>query len=202
MSDQGDLQELAERWTDGEPGALDRIVELLYDDLRAIAHRHLRSERAGHTLTATALVHEAYVRLSEGTSPTWQGRPQFFALASRLMRHVLIDHARRRDADKRGGKSVHVPIDESRVGTGEDMSERLSLDEALVQLEERDERLVRVVECRFFSGMPEAEIADTLGVSTRTVQRDWKRARAYLSTVLTEQPSGIPSASHRSPLSS
>jgi len=189
VSDQGDLQELAKRWTDGEPEAFDRIVELLYDDLRTIAHRHLRSERTGHTLTTTALVHEAYVQLSERTSPTWQGRPQFFALASRVMRHVLIDYARRRNADKRGGKSVHVPIDESRVGTEEELFELLSLDQALVQLEEHDERLVRVVECRFFGGMPETEIADALGVSTRTVQRDWKRARAYLFTVLTEQPS-------------
>jgi RNA polymerase sigma factor (TIGR02999 family) len=177
---------LVERWTAGDRAAFDEVVNLLYDDLRAIAHRHLQSERPDHTLTTTALVHEAYVELSRRTGPAWQGRAQFFALLSKVMRHVLIDYARRRKATKRGGSDVRVPFDENTVGIGVDEGfvELLALNRALDQLELRHERLARVVECRFFGGMPEAEIAEAFGVSTRTVERDWKRARAYLHTLL------------------
>jgi RNA polymerase sigma factor (TIGR02999 family) len=181
-----ELAALVERWTAGDRAAFDEVVNLLYDDLRAIAHRHLQSERPDHTLTTTALVHEAYVELSRRTGPAWQGRAQFFALLSKVMRHVLIDYARRRKATKRGGSDVRVPLDENTVGIGVDEGfvELLALNRALDQLELRHERLARVVECRFFGGMPEAEIAEAFGVSTRTVERDWKRARAYLHTLL------------------
>ena len=183
-----DLPSLVRRWTAGDRDAFDRVVDLLYDDLRAIAHRHLRSERPDHTLTTTALVHEAYVELSARTGPVWQGRPQFFALLSRVMRHVLIDYARRRNADKRGGGELCVPLDANTSGAATELVELLALDAALEQLEVRDERLARIVECRFFGGMPEAEVAEALGVSTRTVERDWQRARAYLYTMLSPGP--------------
>ena len=180
-----ELQGLVQRWTDGDRTAFDRIVELLYDDLRSIAHRHLQSERADHTLSTTALVHEAYVQLSSRTGPAWRGRPQFFALLSRVMRHVLIDYARRRKAGKRGGNDVRVPLDENTAGSSSELFDLLALEQALERLEARDEQLARVVECRFFGGMPEADIAEALGVSTRTVERSWVRARAYLQTTLT-----------------
>lgn len=182
---------LVQRWTDGDRQAFDRLTEVLYDDLRAIAHRHLRSERSDHTLTTTALVHEAYVELSGRTGPVWRGRAQFFALLSKVMRNVLVDYARRRQAEKRGGDNVRVPLDENTTGAEADLFELLSVNQALEQLEARDGRLATVVECRFFGGMPESEIADALGVSIRTVERDWRRARAYLLTALSF---GVPPA--------
>ena len=183
-----DLPALVQRWTAGDRAAFDRLIDVLYDDLRAIARRHLQDERPDHTLTTTALVHEAYLELSGRTGPVWQGRPQFFALVSRVMRHVLIDHARRRNAVKRGGGGLRVPLDESTSGPDAAFLELLSLNQALEQLEARDDRLARIVECRFFGGMPEEEIAEALGVSTRTVERDWSRARAYLFTLLAPAP--------------
>ena len=184
MSDLDKLPELVQRWNEGEQEVLDDIVELLYDDLRIIARRHLSFERDDHTLTTTALVHEAYVKLSERTGSVWQGRSQFFALVSKVMRHLLIDYARRRHSLRRGGNEIHVPLDEGRAGVDSELVELLSLDQALDRLEERNERMARIVECRFFGGMPHAEIAEAIGVSTRTVERDWMRARAYLYTLL------------------
>jgi RNA polymerase sigma factor (TIGR02999 family) len=189
VPDTEDLSALVERWTNGDREAFDRLTEALYDDLRAIAHRHLRSERPDHTLTTTALVHEAYVELSGRTGPAWRGRAQFYALLSKIMRNVLVDYARRRQAEKRGGDDIRVPLDENTAGVEADVFELLRVNQALEQLEVRDARLARVVECRFFGGMPEAEIAEALGVSARTVERDWRRARAYLHMVLS---SGAP----------
>lgn len=182
-----ELSKLVQQWNDGDRAAFDRIVELVYDDLREIAHRHLLSERPDHTLSTTALVHEAYVQISSRTGPAWRGRAQFFALLSKVMRHVLIDHARRRKAAKRGGNDVRVPLDESRAGDAAELFELLAVNEALERLEAHDERLARVVECRFFGGLPEAEIAEALGVSTRTVERSWTRARAYLHAALSRE---------------
>lgn len=175
-----ELPALVQRWTEGDREAFDRLVDLLYDELRAMARRHLQHERPDHTLTTTALVHEAYVELSGRTGPAWQGRAQFFALLSSVMRHVLVDHARRRRATKRGGRHVHVPLDDAMTGADAEVVELLTLDQAIERLARHDARLARIVECRFFGGMPESEIAEALGLSTRTVERDWRRARAYL----------------------
>ena len=183
-----DLSSLVQQWTEGDRSAFDRIVELLYDDLRAIAHRHLMAERPDHTLSTTALVHEAYVQVANRTSPAWRGRPQFLALLSKVMRHVLTDYARRRKASKRGGHDVRVPLDENRTGTDPEVFELLALSQALDRLEAQDEQLVRVVECRFFGGMAAADIADALGMSLRTVERSWTRARLYLHAALTRAP--------------
>ena len=185
-----DLPVLVQQWTDGDKAAFDRIVELLYDELRDIAHHHLQSERADHTLTTTALVHEVYVQLAARTGPSWRGRPQFFALLSRVMRHVLIDYARRRRATKRGGQEIRVPLDENTASVEAELFELLALNDALERLGIQDERLAQVVECRFFGGMAEADIAEALGVSARTVERDWRRARAYLFTALSAGPPG------------
>lgn len=183
-----ELQALVQGWSSGDRTAFDRIVELVYDDLRAIAHRHLQSEHPDHTLSTTALVHEAYLQLSSRTGPEWRGRPQFFALLSRVMRHVLIDYARRRKAGKRGGTDVRVPLNEQTAGASTELVELLALNEALEQLEARNEQLARVVECRFFGGMLDEDIAKALGVSTRTVERSWVRARTYLYAALAREP--------------
>lgn len=189
MRDIDQLAALVQRWTDGDREAFDRLVDLLYDELRAMARRHLRRERADHTLTTTALVHEAYVELSGRTAPTWQGRAQFFALLSSVMRHVLVDYARRRRAAKRGGQHLHVPLDDGMARADVEVVDLLTLDQALDRLAQRDRRLAHIVECRFFGGMPESEIAEALGLSTRTVERDWRRARAYLFQSLQAKPS-------------
>lgn len=181
-----DISKYLEAWSQGSEAALSGLIDIVYDDLRAIAHRHLRMERTGHTLNTTALVHEAYLHLADRTGPEWRGRPQFFALVSRVMRHVLIDYARVRNAAKRGGGRIRVPMPET--GTEDaTLVELLAMDQALRQLAEKDARLARVVECRFFGGLSDAEIAETLGISERTVTRDWKRARAYLFQMLSSE---------------
>jgi len=198
VADQDTLEPLVQRWTDGDRGAFDELVGVLYDDLRAMAHRHLLGERANHTLTTTALVHEAYVELSRRTGPAWRGRAQFFALLSKVMRHVLVDYARQKKAAKRGGGELHVEIDEQAAAGGgaNGLLEILSVNRALEHLEARDARLARIVECRFFGGLQESEIAEALGVSTRTVERDWRRARAYLHTLLATDQAPAPDEEH------
>jgi RNA polymerase sigma factor (TIGR02999 family) len=183
---QTDLQDLVERWSTGDQAAFDRLVSLLYEDLRRLAHAHLQRERTGHTLTTTALVHEAYLQMAARTGPVWQGRARFFALVSKVMRHVLVDYARSRAAAKRGGRDVRVPLTADMATIDGELSQLLAVDQALDLLSAQHERLVQIVECRFFGGMAEAEIAEALGVSERTVERDWKRARAYLQTILSE----------------
>ena len=185
MPQKDNLQELVERWTDGDTEAFDKVVEIVYDDLRAIAHNHLKQERSDHTLNTTALVHEAYVALANRTGPHWRGRAQFFALVSKVMRQLLIDHARKHNTLKRGGGEVKVALDERTVGTDAELDRLLALDQALDRLEEQDQQMARIVECRYFGGMPHGEIAEALGVSVRTVERYWSRARTYLFAMLT-----------------
>ncbi len=189
-----ELAGLVERWSGGDQAALGQLVDLLYDELRRLAHSHLQRERTGHTLSTTALVHEAYVHLSELTGLAWRGRARFFALVSKVMRHVLVDYARRRQAAKRGGGEFRVPLTDDLAAAEAEAFELLAVDQALNQLAQLDERLARIVECRFFGGMSEAGIAEALDVSTRTVERDWIRARAHLFTLLGEAgpPGGRP----------
>ena len=179
---------LLEAHAAGDDDALERLIPLVYDDLRRIAHQRLRSERRSHTLDTTAVVHEAYLRLVEVSDPDWNGRAHFFAVASRLIRNLLIDYARRRKADKRGGGAIRIPLNEELDGASIDAPaaiDLLALDEALTALAHYDERMERVVECRFFGGLTVKETARVLGVSTRTVERDWTRAKAYLYRALT-----------------
>jgi RNA polymerase sigma factor (TIGR02999 family) len=187
-----ELSELVRHWNGDNGEALNRLTALLYDELRQIAHSHLLRERDGHTLSTTALVHEAYVQLARRTGPAWRGRAQFLALVSRVMRHVLVDYARRLNAEKRGGAGVRVELDEDMAAIDVEAVELLSVNRALDQLAAKDERLARIVECRFFGGMRETEIAEALGVSERTIERDWRRARAYLLTMLAagDEPEG------------
>lgn len=165
---------------------LDELLPSVYEELRELAHRRLRDEQLGHTLGTTALVHEAYLRLKPLDGGAWRDRAQFFALASKVMRHVLVDYARRRKAEKRGGALAPVTLDPDRHAIEPRLPEFLAVNEALDQLATLDDRLVRVVECRFFGGLSAAETAEALGTSQRTVERDWTRARAYLHEMLRE----------------
>lgn len=167
------------------PGAMDRLMPLVYEQLRRVAHWQLEAEPAGHTLTTTALVHEAYLRIVDQTRIQWQDRAHFFAIASRAMRRVLIDHARRHRAVRRGGqpdgaRPRPISLDEVELPVSERAEALLALDEALDRLGRVDERLARVVECRFFGGLTEAETGVALGVSQRTVAREWAVAKGWL----------------------
>lgn len=164
----------------GDSSVANALFPLLYDELRAIAHRQLGRERPSHTLSTTALVHEAYERLVDQTRTEWEDRAHFCAVAARAMRHILVDYARRRHALKRGGKHEPLPLDEGRIAVEEQAEMLLALDEALDRLATFGERPSRVVELRFFGGMTEEETAEALGVSVRTVRRDWAKAKAWL----------------------
>jgi RNA polymerase sigma factor (TIGR02999 family) len=166
--------------------SIDDLLPLVYDELRELARRRLRDEQAGHTLDTTALVHEAYLRLKPLDAGQWRDRAQFFALASKVMRHVLVDYARRRSADKRGGGRTSITLDPDRHAIDPRLPEFLAVNDALDQLAALDARLVQVVECRFFGGLSAEETAEALGTSLRTVERDWVRARAYLHALLAD----------------
>lgn len=184
----GQVTRLLRRWSAGEEEAFERLLPLVYGDLRAIAHRRLEGERSGHTLQTTALVHEAYLRLVDVEEVDWSDRAHFFAIASKIVRRVLVEYARRRNADKRGGTRTRVQLtpaaaeDDPRDQT----LEVLALDRALTELARRDPRLEQVVEHRFFGGLSVEETAEVLDVSGRTVERDWRRARTYLYRALGE----------------
>ncbi len=172
----------------GDRGALDRLLPAVYGELRKLARSQLRRERQDHTLLATGLVHEAYLKLVDQAQVEWQGRAHFFGVAARAMRQVLVDHARKRGTEKRGGDRVRTTLGDKGLGKELSFEELVALDDALTRLGELDERLPRVVELRFFAGLKEQEIAEVLDTSERTVQRDWARARAWLYKEL--YPSG------------
>ncbi len=177
----GEVTRILERLEQGEPGALDQLVPLLYDELRRLARRQMRGERAGHTLDTTALVNEAYLRLRREEGLPSSSRASFFAAASQTMRRVLIDSARSRKRLKRGSDQVRVPFEEAKAWlTERQADEILALEEALGRLAKIDSRASRVVEHRFFGGLPLAESAALLGVSEKTVRRSWTLARAWL----------------------
>jgi RNA polymerase sigma-70 factor (ECF subfamily) len=165
---------------DGDRSALDRLMALVYDELRQIAHRHLRGERADHTLSTTALVHEAYLQLIDQKQTQWNDRAHFFAVASMAVRRILIDYARRRGAQKRGGGAQMVSLDDAVLVPAEQAEALLALDEALTRLETLDPRMSRVVECRFFGGLTVDETAEVLAVSPSTIDRDWGKAKLWL----------------------
>jgi RNA polymerase sigma factor (TIGR02999 family) len=163
----------------GDRDALDGAFPLVYEELRGLAHAHLRHEAAGHTLSTTGLVHEAYLRLTGHAAGGWHDHPHFLAIASKAMRRVLVDHARRAHAAKRSG--AHVSLDSAHALVLEERTDLVvALDEALDRLAALDERQARVVECRFFGGLTEPETADALGISLRTAKRDWAKARSWL----------------------
>ena len=185
----GEITSLLAAARQGDGNATHRLMTLVYDELRAMARRQLRRRRPGQTLTTTALVHEAYLKLVDQRDVPWQDRSHFFSVAALAMRHILVDSARRRVAKKRGGEDVRVALDEFRVSGNEPDPEAravevLAVDRAMTSLAALDERLSRLVELRFFAGLTEEETAQVLGTSERTVRRDWRKARAFLFQAL------------------
>lgn len=167
-------------WRGGDDEALNRLIPLVHAELRRIAHRFMRKERAGNSFQSSALVNEAYLRLIDAQNVDWQNRAHFFAITASLMRRVLVDLSRQRHARKRGGSAERVVLDEALVAGPQGREDLLALDEALTALEAFDERKSKVVELRFFGGLNEAEIAEALEVSRETVRRDWRLAKAWL----------------------
>jgi RNA polymerase sigma factor (TIGR02999 family) len=179
-----DVTGLLDDWSRGDRGALDRLLPLVYAELRRIAARQLRHERDGHTLQPTALVHEAYLRLVEQRTVGWQSRAHFFGVAAQVMRRILVDHARRQAARKRGDGVQRVPLDEIAETTAAREISVLALDHALEQLERLDAGLAQIVELRAFAGLTIDEAAHVLKVSPSTAKRDWRTARAWLTREL------------------
>jgi RNA polymerase sigma factor (TIGR02999 family) len=164
----------------GSDSAAAKLIPLVYDELRHLAAGYMRRERPDHTLQPTALVHEAYLKLIEQREVNWQGRAHFFGIAAQTMRRILVDHARGHLRDKRGGGVIPVPLDEALAFSPEQSSELVKLDESLERLAKLDPRQSRIVELRFFGGMTVEQTADILGISPKTVKRDWSMAKAWL----------------------
>lgn len=180
-----EVTRLLEHCSSGDPAAFDRLIPVVYEDLRRIAHRRLAGERPDHTLNTTAVVHEAYLHLINQATATWHDRVHFFAVAARVIRNVLIDYARARATGKRGGGALRIPLREELNGSHEtETIELLALDEALRDLASLDPRLERIVEYRFFGGLTMKDTAQALGISLRTAEREWTRAKAHLYRTL------------------
>ena len=175
-----EVSQLLRAWSDGDQTALDKLMPLVYEELRRMAKRHMDRQGPGHTLQTTALIHEAFLRLVDQKEAHWQNRAHFFAVAARAMRHILVDYARARHAAKRGGAAIVVSLDEAAVASDERVAEMVALDDALKSLAAVDRRKCQVVELRYFGGLSVEETAEVLKVSPETVARDWRLARTWL----------------------
>jgi len=185
-SGKGEVTNLLARFREGDREAEAKLVPLIYNELRRLASRHLKNERGDHTLQPTALVHEAFMRMVREPQPSWQNRGHFFGVAARLMRQILVDHARRHQSLKRGGAFARSTFEEELpVYSREKSAELLALDDALSRLARQDDRQSRIVELKFFAGLDIDEISKVLQVSPRTVKRDWTMARAWLHQEMT-----------------
>ena len=181
-----DITQILRDWSGGDREALDTLMPLVYDELRRQASRFLRRENSDHTLQTTALIHEAYIKLIDQRKTDWQNRSHFFAIASQAMRRILVDHARTKHREKRGGHDLKLPLDEAMTVAGDEKSvDLVALDEALTRLEAIDKQQSRVVELRYFSGLSLEDTADVLKISRSTAARDWAMARAWLHRELT-----------------
>ncbi len=180
MHETGDITRLLREWSGGDAGALDQITEQIYDELRRLAAAQLRRERPGHTLQTAALVHEAYLRLVGQRHVQWQNRAHFLAIAARMMRRVLVNHARDRVCAKRGGGAPHIPLDATAVVSEDHLAECLAVDQALELLAGVNPQQAEAVELRYFGGLKREEIAEALGISVPTVARRLRVARAWL----------------------
>lgn len=189
-SERGQVTDLLIRFRHGDRLAEAQLIPLVYDELRRLASRYLNRERGDHTLQPTALVHEAFIRMVNEDQPDWQNRAHFFGVAARLMRQILVDHARRRQSLKRGGSRERTDLDEKfMVYSPEKSAELLALDDALDRLAHQDERQSRVVEMKYFVGLDIDDIAKVLDISPRTVKRDWTMAKAWLHQEMTSRKS-------------
>jgi RNA polymerase sigma-70 factor, ECF subfamily len=175
-----DVTQMLVAWSAGQTGAQDSLFQVVYDELKRIARQYLSREREGHTLQPTALVHEAYLRMVDQTRVSWQNRAQFYGVAATMMRRILVNHARGLATEKRGGAAQRLSLDEANFSPTENATDLLALDEALQRLADLDERKSRVVELLFFGGLGNKEAAEVLGVSEKTVLRDWQMARSWL----------------------
>jgi RNA polymerase sigma factor (TIGR02999 family) len=184
MSESGEVTALLTAWRGGDQEALERLIPIVYGDLRCMAARYMRTERGGHTLQTTALVHEAYLRLTRERDRTWDNRAHFFGVAAQIMRNLLVDHARAAFRQKRGGGAAEVQLDASSGPRTVDPEDLLALDDALKRLAEVDPRASRIVELRFFVGLTTEEIAKVIDTSEKTVKRDWSAAKAWLRAEL------------------
>ena len=181
MQNPPDITALLQEWSNGKAEVLEKLMPLVYDELRRQAARFLQKERANHTLQATALIHEAYLKLVGQKEVEWQNRTHFFAIASVAMRRILVDHAKERHREKRGGAAENLPLDEAfQISANEKNIDLIALDEALNRLAKMSARQAKVVELRYFSGLSNDETAEVLGVSKGTVRNDWNIARAWL----------------------
>jgi RNA polymerase sigma factor (TIGR02999 family) len=187
MGENPDVTLLLSALTRGDKGATSKLIPVVYDELRRLAGSYMRRERVDHTLQATALVHEAYLKLVEQRSVDWQSRAHFFGVAAQLMRRILIDHARGHSRQKRGGDEQKVSLDEALIFSEQQADELLAVDDSLNQLAKIDPRQAKVVEMRFFGGLSIEEAAEVLGVSPKTVKRDWSVAKAWLYADLKER---------------
>ena len=183
-SPQQQVTQLLCDWRSGDRAALEKLIPLVQPELQRLAHHYMSRERPGHTLQTTALLDDAYLQLADKTHPQWQNRAHFFAVAAQLMRRIMVDHARQRQALKRGGGAIRVTLDEAAAVTQTRADELLALDEALEKLATFDRRKAEVVEMRYFGGLTMEEIAEVLKVHVNTVARDWTAARAWLLAAL------------------
>jgi RNA polymerase sigma-70 factor, ECF subfamily len=188
-----DVTALLAAWKDGDAAALDTLLPVIYSELHRLAHHYMQQEAPGHTLQTTALVHEAYLRLVRQQDVTWQNRAHFFAASAQAMRHILVDMARTRGRQRRGGGTQRLALDEALIFSPERAAELVALDDALLALAQLDERKSRIVELRFFAGLTTEETAEVLKISHATVEREWQRAKAWLSTQLDpHEPGTLP----------
>ncbi|MBX3295189.1 MAG: sigma-70 family RNA polymerase sigma factor [Acidobacteria bacterium] len=180
---QGSSQQISvllSEWGDGNRTALEQLMPLVYDELRKMARHHMRRQPAGHTLQTTDLIHEAYLKLANREGPGWRNRDHFFAVASTAMRHILVDYARSKQSQKRGGWQERVTLNDNFASAGEQAKEIIALDDALRGLAKLDERKSRIVEMKYFAGITNEQIAEVLQVSPETVKREWRFARTWL----------------------
>ena len=182
------ISELLVAWGGGDESALERLMPLVYDELKRLAHRYMRGERTGHTLQTTALVNEAYLRLAKWKDVHWQNRAHFFAVSAQMMRRILVDFARERQYLKRGGGALQVSLSEAAAFAGGPETDLVAIDEALTALAKVDLRKAQMVEMRFFGGLSIAEVAEVLKVSEETVNRDWRLAKVWLLRELSREP--------------
>jgi RNA polymerase sigma-70 factor, ECF subfamily len=179
-ADSTEINLLLDQYRDGNPEVFEKLMALVYDDLRKLASWQLQSERPDHTLQPTALVHEVYLKLAGQNPVDWQNKAHFFALAAQVMRHILVDYARHRQREKRGGGQTKIGLDDARTFSGTSDPELIALDDALQTLAVKDPRKCRIVELRYFGGLSIEETADILNVSATTVRREWTMAKAWL----------------------
>lgn len=187
-----EVSQVLRDWNEGDKDAVERLIPLVYDELRRLAARYLQRERPDHTLQATGLVHEAYLRLVDQNSTTWQDRSHFFAVAAQLMRRILVDYARSHHAAKRGGMREKIELNEALLPAAEKAVDLIALDDALQDLVTFDPRQSRIVELRFFGGMTFEEIGEVLAISDRTAKREWRVARAWLRREIRQGETNAP----------